>query len=524
MQIFDYIAKKNAMKKIIFLIGLSLVFSFAVWAQKKTDFRHYPQMSKLRALKIDDFGNKWMGGDEGFAVFISDSVWRMYNNPKTYDTLLRNVVAMCIDFKHQKWVAAKMNNTVLIVKLDINGDYLVHYQTPNFQNKNLSATSIAADKKGRVWIGTAEGGLWMLDTFGKWYCFDTQTTQEELPTNVITALVADNEDNIFIGTDQGLFSTKDGKEFWVYNVYDYVTTLFYTDHDVCACGVDEKRRQFIACNKQTAKKNTQSRVLRAARRSDWVFNDVILDNNGAVWGASFLLTRYDSMDAPNPKKPKIEDWTYFTKDNSNFASKDARVLAIDTADVLWIATYDNALFSLDIAKKEDKKMMEELLAEVKKTEPVKETVAESFISAEPPKKEKKPVVIKEEKPKIIEKKEEIITFGTEEIKIGEKFEMSTLQFEANSDIVSGDSKTLLDDLVKTMNTFKDVRLIIEGHTSHGARYILSLKRAQAVKNYLTDKGISEKRVVAKGFGASKLKNESDPKSHQNRRVEITFEK
>lgn len=505
----------------------ALFFGAITFAQKKNDFRHYTQISKLRAMKIDDFGNKWLGGDEGFAVFKSDSSWRVYNSKTSFDTLLRNVVAITIDHKHNKWIAAMQDNTVLIVKLDKNGDYVVHYQTPNFQNKNLSATCIAADKKGRVWIGTAAGGLWMLDTHGKWYCFDTSTTQEELPTNVISALVADNEDNIFIGTDQGLFSTKDGKEFWVYNVYDYVTTLFYTDHDVCACGVDKKRRQFIACNKQTAKKDTQSRVLRAARRSDWVFNDVILDNNGVVWGASFLLTRYDSVETGNPKKPKIEDWTYFTKDNSNFNSKDARVLAIDTADVLWIATYDNGLFSLDIGKKEDKKIMEELLADAKTSAPAHTGEVVSFISAEPPKelllekpKEEKP---KEEKSKA-EKPKEKVKFGTDEIEIGEKFEMSTLQFEPNSDIISADSKKLLDDLVKTMQAYKDVILTVEGHTSYGARYILSLKRAQAVKNYLVEKGISEKRITAKGFGASKLKNEYDPKSHQNRRVEIIFEK
>jgi outer membrane protein OmpA-like peptidoglycan-associated protein len=75
-----------------------------------------------------------------------------------------------------------------------------------------------------------------------------------------------------------------------------------------------------------------------------------------------------------------------------------------------------------------------------------------------------------------------------------------------------------------MNARADLKLTVEGHTSHGAKFILSLKRAQSVKNYLVEKGISEKRIVAKGFGAARLKNETDPKSHQNRRVEIVFDK
>jgi outer membrane protein OmpA-like peptidoglycan-associated protein len=51
---------------------------------------------------------------------------------------------------------------------------------------------------------------------------------------------------------------------------------------------------------------------------------------------------------------------------------------------------------------------------------------------------------------------------------------------------------------------------------------LSRKRAQAVVNYLTAKGISSDRLTAKGFGESRpaAPNSSSEGRQKNRRVEL----
>ena len=53
-----------------------------------------------------------------------------------------------------------------------------------------------------------------------------------------------------------------------------------------------------------------------------------------------------------------------------------------------------------------------------------------------------------------------------------------------------------------------------------ANLVLSLKRANAVKTYLVQKGADADMLVAVGQGAKKPKNAKDPYAAENRRVEI----
>ena len=73
------------------------------------------------------------------------------------------------------------------------------------------------------------------------------------------------------------------------------------------------------------------------------------------------------------------------------------------------------------------------------------------------------------------------------------------------------------------------RIRVEGHTdetgTHDMNMKLSQDRADAVRNYLIRKGVSPKRITAKGYGPDKpLADGKDPKSlAKNRRVEFIVE-
>jgi signal transduction histidine kinase/ligand-binding sensor domain-containing protein/DNA-binding response OmpR family regulator len=57
------------------------------------------------------------------------------------------------------------------------------------------------DKKGNIWIGTAEEGLWILSADGK---FDKLTKATGFPSNAICGIVSDNQENIWISHRAGL--------------------------------------------------------------------------------------------------------------------------------------------------------------------------------------------------------------------------------------------------------------------------------------------------------------------------------
>lgn len=84
----------------------------------------------------------------------------------------------------------------------------------------------------------------------------------------------------------------------------------------------------------------------------------------------------------------------------------------------------------------------------------------------------------------------------------------------------------LDGIVAIMNQFPKANFAIGGHTdSTGSDAInnkLSTKRAEAVMNYLTSKGISASRLTAAGYGSSNPidSNKTRAGRANNRRVEI----
>ncbi len=86
-----------------------------------------------------------------------------------------------------------------------------------------------------------------------------------------------------------------------------------------------------------------------------------------------------------------------------------------------------------------------------------------------------------------------------------------INFKVNSaDLLPASNKTL-DKAVAVLTEFKDVKLEIQGHTDDqqlkaGGKFpdndALSQARAESVKAYFVKKGITEDRLIAKGYGAT----------------------
>ena len=102
---------------------------------------------------------------------------------------------------------------------------------------------------------------------------------------------------------------------------------------------------------------------------------------------------------------------------------------------------------------------------------------------------------------------------------------NNIQFEANTaNILPGSIPEL--EIVFNAMKLKSFKIEIAGHTanygSSSAMYDLSLLRAQAIKDYLVELGISEKRLTIRGYGGSKpiADNGTEAGKAKNRRVEF----
>jgi type IX secretion system PorP/SprF family membrane protein len=99
-------------------------------------------------------------------------------------------------------------------------------------------------------------------------------------------------------------------------------------------------------------------------------------------------------------------------------------------------------------------------------------------------------------------------------------------FEFNSSELDAASKQYLDDLTAALTENEHLRIKLTGHTDNvgSARFNqrLSLYRADAIKEYLTGKGIDAGRIDTDGRGLSEPLNENNTEEERarNRRVEL----
>jgi len=101
-------------------------------------------------------------------------------------------------------------------------------------------------------------------------------------------------------------------------------------------------------------------------------------------------------------------------------------------------------------------------------------------------------------------------------------------FETGKATITPNSYPLLDSLVIIMRNNPDSYVTVHGHTDNTGKADLNLtlsqKRADAIKNYLLNKGIADAKVVTRGFGDTvPIADNKTPEGRaKNRRTEINL--
>jgi outer membrane protein OmpA-like peptidoglycan-associated protein len=101
-----------------------------------------------------------------------------------------------------------------------------------------------------------------------------------------------------------------------------------------------------------------------------------------------------------------------------------------------------------------------------------------------------------------------------------------IQFAWNQAIIEPVSYPALDEVAKALQDNKGFRISIEGHASSEGAYdhnqSLSNQRAEAVLQYIANKGVSRDRLVSEGFSSSRplQSNATESGREANRRVDF----
>jgi photosynthetic reaction center cytochrome c subunit len=103
----------------------------------------------------------------------------------------------------------------------------------------------------------------------------------------------------------------------------------------------------------------------------------------------------------------------------------------------------------------------------------------------------------------------------------------TVEFDTGAATIRSTSAPLLDSLVQIAGRCSNFKMAVEGHTdavgNSASNLKLSQARADAVDNYLSERGVAVTQVSAQGFGSSRpLDKSGTPAGNQkNRRIEVT---
>lgn len=112
------------------------------------------------------------------------------------------------------------------------------------------------------------------------------------------------------------------------------------------------------------------------------------------------------------------------------------------------------------------------------------------------------------------------------IEVGQSIRLKNIFFDPAKTILKPESYSELDRVAEFLQNNPEMVVEISGHTDNVGKAATNLKlsqgRAQAVADYIAQKGIPKERVVAKGYGSTKpvASNTTAEGKAENRRVEF----
>lgn len=125
----------------------------------------------------------------------------------------------------------------------------------------------------------------------------------------------------------------------------------------------------------------------------------------------------------------------------------------------------------------------------------------------------------------------ILKLGVDNIESGKTFVLKNINYDFDKSDIRPDAARILDNLVNILKQNPSLRIELSSHTdsrgSDAYNLRLSQKRAESAVKYLVDRGIDKSRLVARGFGETKLLNKcanevdcTDAEHEVNRRTEV----
>ena len=162
----------------------------------------------------DEDDRIWLGTrEEGLIEFdkTKGEVRKYLHDPQNENSLpSNNIRTITSDGKGNLWIGSEAHGISLF---DIKNNTFTNYRQGEGENSisNDNIKSLYFDLDGLLWIGTSGGGLNVFDTKSK--KFRAYTVEDGLANNVIYAILADEDKNLWLSSNKGISKFMPGNIF-----------------------------------------------------------------------------------------------------------------------------------------------------------------------------------------------------------------------------------------------------------------------------------------------------------------------
>lgn len=313
--------------------------------QYKHDFKDENTISSnwINDIIIIDDNTTWFATKDGLSVYKKDvNEFLTYkHNPLNNSSLTDNDIKCFFKDRHGNiWLGTTVGGVNFYNKANSNFINIEESVKPNFGLNNAIVNSIVEEDDGSLWVGTYGGGLNHIDFKYKksdYYLIDSQDKKKT--SNLITALINEDSDNLLCGTFNGLYRfNKNNKEFKQIPLSKNtnngeerpITSLLLDRGDI-----------WVATNGNGLKKVSKDGTIENYLSDDSpnsISDNFIMDienRDDGLWVATQDgLTYFD-------KKIKKFTRIYRTEEGNSISNNSLTVLFTDSKNRLWIgADYD----------------------------------------------------------------------------------------------------------------------------------------------------------------------------------------
>lgn len=227
------------------------------------------------------------------------------------------------------WIASSKSG---LIKWNKSGSETTFFNKTNSGLLSSKLLCLYKDNQNNIWIGTEDLGIIKFDGT-TWINYNVSNS--DIPVNHVTAITGDDNGSIYIGTYQGGAAKLYGGNSWeVYNT----STSGIAENNIQSIVIGNDGKVYFGWTNLSILDGTSWQTFDYNDMGSSDYWGMTKDNEGNIWMASYFygIAKYDGS-----------EFTVYNTSNSNLPTNNYRDIYVDENNHIWLASAGEGLIKFD---------------------------------------------------------------------------------------------------------------------------------------------------------------------------------